>query len=100
MTPPPPPEQDKLNAGMYHSHGIEVYHKPRSYETINDAGFNLQKLAWIAHEKESSPQPFTRVRVVSEVNEDTVLVEHEDGSKVKYRIPRLSLSFYLYFLYV
>ncbi|GAA5812272.1 hypothetical protein MFLAVUS_005723 [Mucor flavus] len=78
---PPPPEQDKLNAGMYHSHGIEVYHKPRSYETINDAGFNLQKLAWIAHEKESSPQPFTRVRVVSEVNEDTVLVEHEDGSK-------------------
>lgn len=73
-----PPED--IKGSMYHSHGIEVYHKPHSYSTVDhDAGFNLQKLAWI---EEDSPQAFARVRIVSELSEDTVLVEHEDGSKV------------------
>ncbi|KAI9366540.1 P-loop containing nucleoside triphosphate hydrolase protein [Pilaira anomala] len=80
---PPPPEQDKerqSNTGtMYHSHGIEVYHKPRSYETISDAGFNLQKLAWI--EDKYSVQAFKRVRVVSEVTENIVIIEHEDDAR-------------------
>lgn len=80
----PPPEQDKERQSstgtMYHSHGIEVYHKPRSYETINDAGFNLQKLAWI--EDKDSAQAFKRVRVVSEVTENIVIIEHEDDARV------------------
>jgi hypothetical protein len=66
---------------LYHSHGTEVYHKPKSFEPIDhDAGFNLQKLAWI--EDQDSPQAFTRVRVTKDEDEDTVLVEHEDHSKV------------------
>lgn len=82
-----PPEEDNTKqsgAGtMYHSHGMEVYHKPRSYEMIDhDAGFNLQKLAWI--EEKDSPRAFAKVRIVSEISEDVVLVEHEDCSKVSY----------------
>jgi hypothetical protein len=82
-----PPNDDNMKhqsggGTMYHSHGIEVYHKPRTYELSmdHDAGFNLQKLAWI--EEKDSPQAFARVRVVGEVSEDIVLVEHEDDSRV------------------
>ncbi|KAI7897194.1 P-loop containing nucleoside triphosphate hydrolase protein [Mucor mucedo] len=79
-----PHEENNLNqsgAGtMYHSHGMEVFHKPRSYEMIDhDAGFNLQKLAWI--EEKDSSRAFAKVRIVGEVSEDVVLVEHEDCSK-------------------
>lgn len=82
-----PHEENDLNqsgAGtMYHSHGMEVFHKPRSYEMIDhDAGFNLQKLAWI--EEKDSSRAFAKVRIVGEVSEDVVLVEHEDCSKVSY----------------
>lgn len=65
---------------MYHSHGIEVYHKPKDFTAADhDAGFNLQKLAWI--EQRGTEEAFTRVRVLKDVAEDVVLVEHEDHSQ-------------------
>ncbi|KAL9537353.1 hypothetical protein MBANPS3_011851 [Mucor bainieri] len=66
---------------MYHSHGIEVYHKPKDFTaTDHDAGFNLQKLAWI-EQRDAEEEAFTRVRVLKELSEDVVLVEHEDHSQ-------------------
>ena len=75
MSPP-----NDIKGSTYFSHGIEVYHKPRSQQAVDhDAGFNLQKLAWI---EDNSPDAFAKVRVVSEVSDDTVLVEHKDSAKV------------------
>ncbi|CEP20169.1 hypothetical protein [Parasitella parasitica] len=76
-----PPEDKAVTRGtMYHSHGIEVYHKPRDFTNLDhDAGFNLQKLAWI--EQKDTAEAFARVRVIDEISEDTVLVEHEDHSR-------------------
>ncbi|CAO3636718.1 unnamed protein product [Mucor hiemalis] len=72
------PPQD-IKGTTYHSHGMEVYHKPRSYDMVeHDAGFNLQKLAWV---EEDSPQAFAKVRIVSELSEDAVLVKHEEDSR-------------------
>lgn len=76
------PPEDKTNTRpgtMYHSHGIEVYHKPKDFTVVDhDAGFNLQKLAWI--EQNNSSEAFTKVRVIKEISEDVALVEHEDHS--------------------
>lgn len=75
MAPP-----DTRSGTMYHSHGIEVYHKPKDFTvTDHDAGFNLQKLAWI--EQKDAAEAFTRVRVLRDISEDVVLVEHEDHSQ-------------------
>lgn len=77
--------KQQVGGTIYHSHGIEVYHKPKTYDMNmdHDAGFNLQKLAWI--EDPDSPQAFKRIRVVADVSEHVVLVEHEDDSRVKHQ---------------
>lgn len=83
MAPPEDIITTNNKGTLYHSHGIEVYHKPKSFEPVDhDAGFNLQKLAWI--EDQDSPQAFTAVKVINDnENDDTVLVEYEDHSKVE-----------------
>ena len=78
MAPP-----DTRSGTMYHSHGIEVYHKPKDFTvTDHDAGFNLQKLAWIEQKRGTEgEEAFIRVRVLKDMTEDMVLVEHEDHSQ-------------------
>lgn len=77
MTPPP---EHKINTSLvYYSHGSEVYHSPKNYQEV-DAGFNLQRLAWI--ESPQSPEAFQRVRILSELPNDMLLVEYEDHSMV------------------
>ncbi|KAI9470558.1 MAG: P-loop containing nucleoside triphosphate hydrolase protein [Benjaminiella poitrasii] len=76
----PPEDKKALTGDIYYSHGTEVYHKPRNLEMMTqDTGFNLQKLAWI--EQPESSQAFTRVKVIRELSEKTVLVEHIDYLK-------------------
>ncbi|KAI8077229.1 P-loop containing nucleoside triphosphate hydrolase protein [Gilbertella persicaria] len=77
------PPENKLN-NIYHSHGIEVYHKPGMYQP-SDNGFNLQKLAWI-EAKDNVLEPFKRVRIIHEEDDDekSVLIEHEEDSKEEY----------------
>jgi selenophosphate synthase len=100
MAPPEDITNNNNKGTLYHSHGIEVYHKPKSFESMDhDAGFNLQKLAWI--EDQDSPQAFARVRVLGDLEDDTVLVEHEDHSKVytKHIISKiLDDQFFFFFL--
>ncbi|OBZ86844.1 Myosin-11 [Choanephora cucurbitarum] len=79
------PPEHKLN-NIYHSHGIEVYHKPTIYQP-SDNGFNLQKLAWVESDDDTL-NPFKRARVVFESEEDdNILVEHEEDSREEY-LPR------------
>ncbi|RCI03296.1 hypothetical protein CU098_005646 [Rhizopus stolonifer] len=59
---------------MIHSHGMEVYHKHQPITDL-DAGFNLQKLAWI--EQDDS---FIKVKVLEDLKEG-LLVEYEDRSQ-------------------
>ena len=74
------PPEHKLN-NIYHSHGIEVYHKPTIYQP-SDNGFNLHKLAWVESDDDTL-NPFKRARVVFESEEDdNILVEHEEDSRV------------------
>ncbi|KAG1453223.1 hypothetical protein G6F56_007625 [Rhizopus delemar] len=61
---------------MIHSHGMEVYHKHQPITDL-DAGFNLQKLAWI--EQDDS---FIKVKVLEDLKEG-LLVEYEDRSQVR-----------------
>lgn len=76
-----PPPEHKINTSLvYYSHGSEVYHSPKNYQEVEDAGFNLQKLAWI--ESSHSPEAFQRVRILSELPNDMLQVEYEDHSKV------------------
>ncbi|KAI8638229.1 P-loop containing nucleoside triphosphate hydrolase protein [Parasitella parasitica] len=76
----PPEDKTNTRGTMYHSHGIEVYHKPRDFTAADhDAGFNLQKLAWI--EQKNTTEAFARVRVIHEITDDVVLVEYEDHSR-------------------
>jgi hypothetical protein len=77
----PPPPENKINTSLvYYSHGSEVYHSPKNHQDV-DAGFNLQKLAWI--EDAQSPEAFQRVRVLQDLPNDMKLVEYEDHSKVQ-----------------
>lgn len=73
---------------ILHSHGIEVYHKHTPLAAIeHDAGFNLQKWAWI--EQKDSPEAFVKVRIVDDKSfNDMVLVEYENGYKVRIQISR------------
>ncbi|CAO3658158.1 unnamed protein product [Rhizopus microsporus] len=72
---------------ILHSHGIEVYHKHTPLAAIDhDAGFNLQKWAWI--EQKDSPEAFVKVRIVDDKSfNDMVLVEYENGYKEE-KIPK------------
>ncbi|ORE07978.1 hypothetical protein BCV72DRAFT_204419 [Rhizopus microsporus var. microsporus] len=74
---------------ILHSHGIEVYHKHTPLAASDhDAGFNLQKWAWI--EQKDSPEAFVKVRVVDDKSfNDMVLVEYEDGYKVRIQINKV-----------
>ncbi|KAG1147315.1 hypothetical protein G6F37_011667 [Rhizopus arrhizus] len=75
---PPEVKTAKQLGTLMHSHGIEVYHK-HNLSVDHDAGFNLQKWAWV--EQKDSPEIFMKVRVIDDDDDDTsVLVEYEDGS--------------------
>ncbi|KAI8354676.1 P-loop containing nucleoside triphosphate hydrolase protein [Blakeslea trispora] len=76
------PPENKLH-NIYHSHGIDVYHKPTIYQP-SDNGFNLQKLAWVESDDDTF-EPFKRARIMFECeDDDNVLVEHEEDSREEY----------------
>ncbi|KAG1622654.1 hypothetical protein G6F46_000658 [Rhizopus delemar] len=78
---PPEVKTAKQLGTLMHSHGIEVYHK-HNLSVDHDAGFNLQKWAWV--EQKNSSESFMKVRVIDDDDNDdddtSVLVEYEDGS--------------------
>lgn len=80
---PPEVKTAKQLGTLMHSHGIEVYHK-HNLSVDHDAGFNLQKWAWV--EQKNSSESFMKVRVIDDDDNDdddtSVLVEYEDGSNV------------------
>ncbi|KAI8883728.1 hypothetical protein K501DRAFT_323360 [Backusella circina FSU 941] len=83
-----PPEHKQQLGFFQYSHGTEVYQKSRPIYIEHDAGFNLQKHAWIELNEdqaqannEDEKEAFAKVRIIQELPNDKLLVEYEDYVK-------------------
>jgi hypothetical protein len=82
-----PPEHKQQHGFFHYSHGTEVYQKSRPIYVEHDAGFNLQKHAWIELNEDQvqaddEKEAFAKVRILQELANDKLLVEYEDDGKV------------------